>query len=101
MDFLLLEFMSRLLIDESSSALSAFSFAHVLSALFCNGVDRFELMRVIFFFSLCTFSVLPFLVCLEHSAYFESLITSLWTDIVFALELEVLLCIAQSFFFDN
>ena len=94
MDFLLFEFMSRLLIDELFSILSAYSFVNTLSEFLRNGVDSFELMCVAFLFSFRNFSVLPFLVCLEDSADFESVISSLWIDQrhCFAWKLEVLLC---------
>ena len=56
-NFWLFELMSQLLIDELSSLLSAFSLVDALSAFFCNGVDCFGSMCVIFLFSFFTLSL--------------------------------------------
>ena len=56
-NFWLFELMSQLLIDELSSLLSAFSLVDALSAFFCNGVDCFRSMCVIFLFSFFTLSL--------------------------------------------
>ena len=53
-NFLLFELISRLLIDELSSLLLAFSFVDALSACLCNGVDCFRSMCVLFLFSFFT-----------------------------------------------
>ena len=76
-DFLLFEFMSRLLIDEISSILSAFHLVDALSAFLCNGVDFFGPMCVIFLFSFFTLSVLLFSDFLKNSVNLESAINSI------------------------
>ena len=91
--------MSRLLVNELSSLLSAFSFVYALSAYLRSDVDCFGSMYIMFLFSFCTLFVLLFLVLLEVSVVLledsldlESAIHSVCIDIVFALVLEVLLC---------
>ena len=96
-DSLLSELLSRLLIDKLSSLLSAFSLVDALSALLCNGVDCFGSICVSFLFSFFTLSVLLFSDFLEDSVNLESVVNSVWVDIV----LEVLLCDAESFCFDS
>ena len=93
-DFLLFELMSQLLIGELSSLLSAFSLVDALPAFLCYCVDCFGSMCVMFLFSFFTLSVLLFLDLLEDSINLESVINSIWIDIV----LEVLLCGADQFF---
>ena len=101
MDFLLSKLKSRLLVDELSLLLSAFSLVDVLSEILCNRIDCFGLMYVIFLFSFCTLSVLLFLVLLEDFVDLQSAINSLWIDIVFALVSEAFLCGVESFFFES
>ena len=96
-DFLLFELMSLLLINELSSLLSAFSLVDALSAFLCNGVDYFGSMYVLFLFSFFTFSVLLFSDFLEGSVNLESVINSVWVNIV----LEFLFYSAGSFCFDS
>ena len=96
-DFLLFELMSRLLTDELSSLLSAFTLVDALSAFLCNGVDCFRSLCVLFLFSFFTLSVLLFSDFLADSVNLESVINSVWVDIV----LEFLLCDAESYYFDS
>ena len=81
-DFLLFELMSRLLIDELSLLLPAFSLTDALSALLCNGADCFGSICVIFLFSFFIFSVLLFLVFLLYcrSYYVVLMIFALIAD---------------------
>ena len=95
-NFWLFELMSQLLIDELSSLLSAFSLVDALSAFLCNGADCFGSMYVLFLLSFFTLSVLLFSNFLDDSVNLESVISSVWVDIV----LEILLCDAELFYFD-
>ena len=81
MDFLLFKLMSRLLIDHLSSILSAF-LLDVLNPFLHDDADCFKLKCVVFLFSFCILFVLPFSVGLENFSDFESVITSVWIDVV-------------------
>ena len=56
-NFWVFESMEQLLIDELSSLLSVFSLVDAFSAFFCNGIDCFGSMCVIFLFSFFTVSL--------------------------------------------
>ena len=75
-DFLLFELMSRFLIDELSSLLSAFFIVDALSTFLCRGVDCIGPMCVLFLFSFFTLSVLLFSDFLEDSVNLESVVNS-------------------------